>query len=366
MINKLIVSLLLFYLAILPSQSVADDYIVEEVAQLPGIPWGMTFIDDHKIIVTLREGKVFLLNLKQINPIEVSGLVSIEASGQGGLLDVAIGPNYPTEGWIYFTYSKLTDPGFVTTLARAQLENDSLVNWQDLLISHSASEWSRHFGSRIAFDDQGHVYFGIGDRGVRGYSQDRRNHAGSIMRLTLNGEVPDDNPFIAQKHWLDEIWSYGHRNPQGLVFDHKNKVLWSIEHGPRGGDEINLIKKGLNYGWPVVSHGKEYYLPLAVGEGTEKPGIEPPRKVYIPSIAPGSLMLYDGKAFPQWRGNLFAGSMKLLHLNRVEVSADNRITAEHRLLKDLNERIRALAQSPEGWIYFSTDSGKIMRLRPQT
>jgi glucose/arabinose dehydrogenase len=185
------------------------------------------------------------------------------------------------------------------------------------------------------------------------------------MRLRLDGSIPDDNPFLSRDNALPEIWSYGHRNPQGLLYDNNTGNLWSIEHGPRGGDEINLVVKGANYGWPVISYGKEYWGPVSIGEGTEKPGMEQPVKVYIPSIAPGSLLLYSATAFPQWQGNLFSGALKLRHLNRVSISVDNKAIAEERLLGDLNERIRALAQSPEGWIYFSTDSGKIIRMRPR-
>ena len=250
-------------------------------------------------------------------------------------------------------------------MARARIKNGSLVNWQDLLVSDSATGTGRHFGSRIAFDNQGHVFFGIGDRGERDNAQDLSNHAGSIIRLNLDGTVPDDNPFVNQQDKRDEIWSYGHRNPQGLVFDPQKKNLWSIEHGPRGGDEINLIKKGNNYGWPVVSHGKEYWGPISVGEGTEKPGMESPLKVYIPSIAPGSLIYYSAEAFPGWQNSLFSGALKLRHLNRVTVLGDGQLGEEQRLLESLDERIRALKQGPQGWIYFSTDNGKIMRLRPE-
>jgi glucose/arabinose dehydrogenase len=185
------------------------------------------------------------------------------------------------------------------------------------------------------------------------------------MRLRLDGSTPDDNPFLNNPDVLPEIWSYGHRNPQGLLYDTNKGKLWSIEHGPRGGDEINLVKKGRNYGWPVISYGKEYWGPVSVGEGTQKSGMEQPVKVYIPSIAPGSLLLYSAKAFPQWRGDLFSGALKLRHLNRVSISSDNKAMNEERLLEDLNERIRALTVSAEGWIYFSTDSGKIMRMRPR-
>ena len=346
------------------TQACAEGFRVEKVAQLPGVPWGIDFINDDTLIVTIRSGSVFLLDLADSRPSELSGLQEIAAEGQGGLLDVAVGPDYASAGWVYFTYSKPTAEGNVTTLARAQLENKRLVKWQDLLVSDSATGTGRHFGSRIAFDNQGHVFFGIGDRGERDNAQNLTNHAGSILRLTLDGKVPSDNPFVNQKDKRAEIWSYGHRNPQGLIFDQQKKNLWSIEHGPRGGDEINLIKKGHNYGWPVVSHGKEYWGPISVGEGTEKPGMESPRKVYIPSIAPGSLIYYSGEAFPEWRNSLFSGALKLRHLNRVPILKDEQLAEEERLLGELNERIRALKQGPQGWIYFSTDSGRIMRLRP--
>ncbi|MCP4494238.1 MAG: PQQ-dependent sugar dehydrogenase [Gammaproteobacteria bacterium] len=359
--HKTLINTLLACLWFVSSQLKATDFQTELVTQLRGIPWGMAFVEQEKILITLRSGSVVLLDLAQANTTQLHGLPEIEVDGQGGLLDVAIGPNYITEGWVYFTYVKAA----ATTLARAKIEGNRLTNWEDLLISDSATDTSRHFGSRIAFDDDGHVFFSIGDRGVRPNAQDLTNHAGSILRLTLDGGIPADNPFVGQPDKRDEIWSYGHRNPQGLLFDNKTKLLWSIEHGPRGGDEINLIKKGANYGWPVVSHGKEYWGPISVGEGTEKPGMEPPRKVYIPSIAPGSLLLYSGDAFPAWRGNLFAGALKLQHLNRVTISEDNKVIAEQRLLEGLDERIRAMTQSPEGWIYLSTDSGKIIRLSPE-
>ncbi|MCP4431911.1 MAG: PQQ-dependent sugar dehydrogenase [Gammaproteobacteria bacterium] len=351
-------------LFLLAKPSAAVEFEIDEVAQLPGIPWGMDFYDDSTLIVTIRSGSAYLLDLDHNQTSRLSGLPDIAADGQGGLLDVAIDPKYHSQGWIYFTYSKPAASGNVTTLARAKISNTSLIEWQDLLVADSASATGRHFGSRIAFDGQGHVFFSIGDRGVRENAQNLNNHAGCILRLTLDGKIPFDNPFVNQKNKKDEIWSYGHRNPQGLIFDQKSQKLWSIEHGPRGGDEINLIKKGLNYGWPIVSHGKEYWGPVSVGEGTEKPGMEPPKKVYIPSIAPGSLMLYTGEAFPEWQNSLFAGALKLRHINHVPILENNQLDKEERLLENSNERIRALRQGPQGRIYFSTDSGKIMRLSP--
>ena len=341
------------------------DFKLELVAQGLGVPWGMSFLNDQELVFTEREGSVKILNLDSLVITSMEGAAEVDAGGQGGMLDVARGPEYTASGWLYFTYSKANISGAVTTLARARRTGFQLSDWQDLLVSASATSTYRHFGSRIAFDQQGHVFFGIGDRGERGNAQTLSNHAGTILRLRLDGSVPDDNPFLFQQNVLPEIWSYGHRNPQGLLFDSSSGKLWSIEHGPRGGDEINLVQKGANYGWPVISYGKEYWGPISIGEGTEKAGMEQPIKIYIPSIAPGSLMLYSATAFPQWQGSLFSGALKLRHLNRVSISADNKAVAEERLLGDLNERIRALAQSPEGWIYFSTDSGKIMRMRPR-
>jgi len=240
-----------------------------------------------------------------------------------------------------------------------------LSQWQDLLVTRSASRTGRHFGSRIAFDSQGHVFFGIGDRGERDNGQDLNTHAATIIRLNLDGSIPKDNPFAGQAGKLAEIWSYGHRNPQGMAFDIDTKRLWAIEHGPRGGDELNLIEKGKNYGWPVISYGKEYWGPISVGEGTHKAGMEQPIKYYVPSIAPSSLLLYKGDAFPKWRGNLFAGALVLTHLNRIIIDVKGTATGEERLLEALNERIRNVIADEQGRLIIATDSGKILRIEPK-
>jgi len=295
--------------------------------------------------------------------IYLQGLPKIKVIGQGGMLDVAAPHNFKPGGWIYFTYVKDQNGDGVTVLARAKLKLNRLNNWQDLLISKSATDTGRHFGSRIAFKNE-HVFFTIGDRGVRPNGQDLSNHAASVLRLKRNGDIPKNNPFIKNTNVLPEIWSYGHRNPQGIAYDEKTNRLWLIEHGPRGGDEINLVLPGRNYGWPVISYGKEYWGPFAVGEGTERKGMEQPIKQYTPSIAPGSLLVYSGKAFPNWQGNLFSGALKLRHINRVTLNKEAKAIGEERLLTNLDERIRALVEAPNGWIYFSADSGKIYRIRP--
>ena len=339
---------------------------VEQIADGFGVPWGMVFLSTNKVLITERSGSVFILNLNNSKKTKLKNTPDVLYDGQGGMLDVAIPPDYRTSKWIYFTYVKKVDNEGVTVLARANLDINKFQfnNWQELLVSDSGTDESYHFGSRIAFDDRGYVYFGIGDRGERPNAQNLTNHAGTIMRLNLDGSIPADNPFINKKGALPEIWSYGHRNPQGLAYDFKHKRLWEIEHGPRGGDEINLIVAGVNYGWPVISYGKEYWGPIAVGEGTHRKGMQQPVKVYVPSIAPGSLIMYSGDAFSKWKGNLFSGALKLRHINRIVLDNKGQAIKEERLLESLDERIRALAQSPEGWIYFTTDSGKIYRLSP--
>ncbi len=338
---------------------------LEQVADGFSIPWGLSFTSENKLLVTERSGAVKLLNIGNGQVRLLKNTATVLAQGQGGLLDVAVSPNYKNDGWIYFTYVKDVDIDSegATVLARAKLVDDTFNSWQELLVTKSATTKSRHFGSRIAFDTNGHVFFGVGDRGVRDNAQNMTNHAGSIMRLNLDGSVPIDNPYSKNKKFLPEVWSVGHRNPQGLAFDKSTDRLWEIEHGPRGGDEINLIHAGVNYGWPVISYGKEYWGPIAVGEGTHRDDMAQPIQIYTPSIAPGSILFYSGKALPEWQGNLFSGALKLRHINRIVLSKQGKVIKEERLFEDLDERIRALSQSPQGWIYFSTDSGKIFRLR---
>lgn len=345
-------------------QDKANNFDIEEVVNGLGVIWGMAFLNNDEIIFTQRNGKAGLVNPKQNKLTWLKNPPSVYHSGQAGLLDVAIPDDYAQTGWIYFTYSKQIGDKSATTLARAKLKKDKLHHWQDILVSQSSGTTNYHYGSRITFDEQGHVFFSIGDRGHRPNAQNLLNHAGSILRLNRDGSVPGDNPYINDNNILSEIWSYGHRNPQGLFYDKNTHRLWSIEHGPRGGDEINLILSGKNYGWPIISYGKEYWGPIAVGESTHKKGMEQPVKYYVPSIAPGSLMLYSGKAFPQWQGNLFAGALKLKHLNRIIINKNSKAVGEERLLKSLDERIRCVIESPEGWIYLSTDSGKILRIKP--
>jgi glucose/arabinose dehydrogenase len=345
-------------------QSETVTFVLEKVTDGLGIPWGLAFISDTRLLITEREGTIKLLDTQSKSLAPVQGAPGVLAEGQAGLLDVAVPPDFTPGDWIYFTFVRNRNGEGATVLARAKLTSNKLVQWQDLLETRSTTDSGRHFGSRIAFDEKGYVYFGVGDRGERPTAQDLTNHAGSVMRLFRDGRVPQDNPFNQRSDVLPEIWSFGHRNPQGMAYDYTHKRLWLNEHGPRGGDEINRVLPGRNYGWPVISYGKEYWGPVAVGEGTQREGMEQPVKQYTPSIAPGSLLLYTGNSFPAWRGNLFSGALKLRHLNRVTLSADGKAIGEERLLPELDERIRALTQSPRGWLYFSTDSGKIFAMKP--
>ncbi|ADT87285.1 hypothetical glucose dehydrogenase [Vibrio furnissii NCTC 11218] len=325
------------------------------------VPWGMSFVSNDQLLVTERNGDIVLVDLKTQTKTALLHVASVAANGQGGLLDVALSPHDPTV--FYFTYSKQHDSGVDTTLAMASWDGKTVTAWRDVLITVSNSTTTRHFGSRIAFDAT-HLYFTIGDRGMRPNGQDRRTHAGSVLRLNLDGTTPDDNPFAGNPNAQAQIWSYGHRNPQGLYYDAPSQTLWEIEHGPRGGDEINLIRKGANYGWATTSYGKEYWGPVSVGDSEEADGIDSPRKVYIPSIAPSGLLLYRGQRYPQLNGKLLTGALKLTHINVITLDDNQSAIEETRLLESLNERIRDIRRSPDDWIYFSTDSGNIYRLKP--
>ena len=334
---------------------------IQKVSQFNGIPWAVSLLTDQKAIVSIKHGNAYQVNLRNGQKEALSGLPEIDNRGQGGLLDVAKSPNFEQDSFLYFTYSKPSSEGTKTTLARAKLVSNTLGNWQDLFISDMTSLNNIHYGSRIAFDDKGHVFLSIGDGGIRENAQDLTNHAGSIIRLNLDGSIPADNPFVRHANIKSEIWSYGHRNPQGLFYDNSTQTLWSNEHGPKGGDEINLIRPGANYGWPIVSYGKEYSNSASIGEGTQKEGIDNPAKVFIPSIAPSSLLRYQGMLFSNWNGDFLSTALALRHLNKVKIEANGEAT-ETRYLEDLNERLRSIAEDSTGALYIGTDSGKLLKV----
>lgn len=344
-------------------KSEKHQFYLEEMAILPRIVWGFDWLKRNKIIFTIRDGKIGILNLKTKKYRFIKNIPTIYASGQGGMLDVRVHPDYPRKPWIYLSYSKKQGQKASTVLARTKLKNSTFTKFQELLVADAFTNTDRHFGSRVVFDNKGYLYWSIGDRGHRPNGQNLKTHAGSILRLHTDGRVPSDNPFVPNKQAKAEIWSYGHRNPQGLHYDLENQRLWAVEHGPRGGDEINLIFPGKNYGWPTISYGKEYWGSQQVGEGTKKKGMVQPKKYYTPSIAPSGMLLYQGKKFPKWQGNLLIGALALRHLNRLVVK-NAEIVHEERLLEDFAERIRDVRQGPEGYPWISTDTGKILRIRP--
>ncbi|MBX2847579.1 MAG: PQQ-dependent sugar dehydrogenase [Acidiferrobacterales bacterium] len=341
---------------------------VELIASDLAVPWGMTFLDNQRLLVTEKAGTVKIVDIASGNAKEVSGVPTIEIIGQGGLMDVALSPNFASNSELYFTYAKPietddTDESvYATSLAVATLNGYELKNWRDIFVSNVQNTNRQHFGSRIAFDENGYVFFTHGDRGERDNAQDLSNHSGTVLRLHLDGRIPQDNPFVDTPNAQPEIWSFGHRNPQGIFYDFENKRLWTNEHGPKGGDEINLIEKGGNYGWPILSYGAEYFSGEPVGESTEREGYVQPIKYYDPSIAPSSLIVYSGSDFPQWQGRLLSGALVLRHLNVVELDAAGNEVNEFRHLKDLLKRIRNVKQSPSGEIYVATDSGDIYKL----
>ena len=339
-------------------------YQVEEIASGFSIPWAMDFIDHENLIVTERLGNIGITNIKTGEYQFLKKINQVFVKRECGLHDIKFSPNYADDKLVYFTYAKDINGAGYTSLAKARLIDHELHEIADIFIStHPATDDGRHCGSRIAFDNNGHLFMSIGDRGARDEAQNTLSHAGSIIRLNLDGSVPDDNPFKANSEFLPEIWSYGHRNPQGLFYDEESQRLWSNEHGPKGGDEINIIRSGLNYGWPIITHGKEYFGPK-IGEGAEKEGLEQPLKIWNPSIAPSSLLLYTGSAFADWHGNLFSTSLVQQHLNRLVVDSTGRIIFEERLLEDLNERFRAIIEDGNGNIIVSTDNGRILKVSP--
>lgn len=344
-----------------PSTAAMAQYKLEKIASGYQIPWAMEFVDSAHAVVTEKNGHISLLDVTKGEKTSLHRVHNVVDSGQGGLLDVAVSPRSRQQ--LYFTFSKKADTGTTVVLASAQLNSKTLTEWRELFVADAISTTGRHFGSRITFDDQNQLYFSIGDRGVREYGQDTSNHAATILRLTVDGKIPNDNPFIDDSEVKKEIWSFGHRNPQGLFFDGKTQQLWSVEHGPRGGDEINLIKAGKNYGWATVSHGKEYWGPVRVGEAESLPGIEAPSLVYTPSIAPSSLVLYRGERYPSLNGKLLIGALKLTHINVVSIN-NGQLEETERLFESLNERIRDIAISPDDYLYFTTDNGNIYRVLP--
>ncbi len=329
-------------------------------------PWSVAFLPNGRYLITERAGRLRLVENGKLLAQPVAGLPEIAAVGQGGLLDVVLHPDYAHNGWLYFSYAKPVKGGQVTAVMRAKLKNMQLLDQQPIFQMNKASDSGRHFGSRLAFDKQGMLFISVGERGEREWAQDLSNHAGSIIRLHDDGRIPADNPFIHQTGAQPEIYSYGHRNPQGMVLHPESGDIWIHEHGPKGGDEINRIQAGNNYGWPVISYGRNYGWGTKIGEGTHKAGMEQPLHQWTPSIAPSGMTFYTGERYPEWQGKLLVGSLKFHYLSLLSVEGEN-IGNEQLLFKRDFGRIRDVRQGPEGYLYLLTDeaNGQLIRLVPR-
>lgn len=357
--------ILLFLCALAPTLHATGGF--KAVTLVNGLkhPWGMAFLPDGRILVTERPGRLRVIENGQLQPQPIIGLPAIAPRGQGGLLDVVLHPDYKGNGWIYLSYSAAGNGGIGTEVGRGRLQGNQFVDWQSIFRLLPKSGTGHHFGSRIAFDNAGYLYITVGDRGERKRAQRLDDHAGSVIRLHDDGRIPKVNPFIGKTGSHGEIYSYGHRNPQGATIHPVSGKLWIHEHGPQGGDEINIINPGNNYGWPVVSYGKEYVSGISIGEGSHKPGITQPIYYWTPSIAPSGMAFYNGDKFPQWQGNLFVGSLKFQLLVRLEMDGE-KVLSEERLLKGKLGRIRDVRNAPDGFIYLLTDAsnGLLVRLEP--
>lgn len=326
-------------------------------------PWSMVFLPDDEILVSERAGQLRRIVKGELLSAPVTGLPDIAQQGQGGLMGLAVHPQFAQNHWLYFAYAAGNGAGYSTHLARGRYKQGALSEVQVLFAATPKVSGGNHFGGRVLFDREGYVYLSLGDRGNRELAQQTENHAGALIRLHDDGRVPQDNPFVKQAGAMPEIYSYGHRNMQGLALNPFNGHIWSHEHGPKGGDELNLHKKGANYGWPVISYGDEYWGG-SVGEGlTEKAGMEQPLYYWVPSIAPSGMAFYTGDRYPDWKGNLFVGSLKFRTLVRLSLEG-NKVVSEERLLKGEIGRIRDVQQAPDGYLYLLTDEsdGGLYRL----
>ncbi|WP_163832923.1 PQQ-dependent sugar dehydrogenase [Spartinivicinus ruber] len=325
-------------------------------------PWGMAFITPAELLITEKGGAVKYIQLNN----QVSKTIAtlpVAQVGQGGLLDIALHPDFKQNRWVYLTYSKAVEGGYTTTLARGIFKKTQLKQIRELLVTSAISRAGRHFGSRIVFDQQGYLYMTIGDRGDRHNSQRLNTHAGKVLRLTAEGKPAKNNPFVKKPNALPEIYSYGHRNPQGMVFDLQTQQLWLHEHGPQGGDEINLVEAGVNYGWPVITYGREYSGDV-ITDKTHDPKMAQPHWYWVPSIAPSGMTLYRGKPFKSWQGDFLVGALKDRLLARVSLTDVQKGTEQR---YDFHKRIRAVTEGPDGLVYLLTDQspGELLRLRPK-
>lgn len=329
-------------------------------------PWGMAFLPDGDMLITDRSGTLY--RLTEDRSLEaVNGVPEVLAEGQGGLLDVALHPDFQNNQWIYLSYSKPKieeeDTLATTAITRAKLEGNTLTEQKLIFEALPYATTRHHYGSRLVFDNDGYLFFSVGDRGNHNENpQNLDNHCGKIHRIKDDGSIPQDNPFVDQQGALPTIYSYGHRNPQGMAMHPSTGVIWAHEHGPRGGDEVNIIQEAKNYGWPVISYGINYDGTTLTHE-TKKEGMEQPILYWVPSIAPSGMAFVTGNRYKGWKGNLLAGSLRFKYLNRCKVEG-NKIIEEEILMKNIG-RVRNVEMAPDGYIYVAVEEpGAVYRLVP--
>jgi glucose/arabinose dehydrogenase len=353
-----------------PNQSAHAQSAVtaETVASGLSYPWSVAFLPDGGYLVTERDGVLKVVHEDGRQDV-VAGTPEVFAQGQGGLLDVVLSPSFDADQTVYLTFSQGSPEGAGTSLFKATLDGSNgsgytLVEGDTIFAGNNKAFGGRHFGSRLAFDGDGNIYMTLGDRGDGPRSQDTSDHTGSVLRLTPDGDPAPGNPFLDNPAYQPEIWSIGHRNPQSAAVHPETGALWTVEHGARGGDEINIPEAGKNYGWPVISYGR-HYSGGKIGEGTEKAGMEQPIFYWDPSIAPSGMAFVTSDKYPDWSGDLLVGALRGQHLAKLTLNGED-VVSQEQLLSDLRERIRDVRQGPDGFIYVLTDSddGKLIRLRP--
>jgi glucose/arabinose dehydrogenase len=327
-------------------------------------PWGMAFLPDGRLLITERPGRLRVFANGRLERAPVGGLPKVYARGQGGLLDVCLHPDFARNARLYLTYSGEGEGGAATVLARAEFRNNALVGVQPIFEALPRTSGGLHFGSRVVFDRAGLLYVTCGERYQMQRAQNLADLGGKVVRLRDDGTVPPDNPFVGREGARPEIFTYGHRNPQGMAMHPGTGRIWLVEHGPRGGDELNLLKAGANYGWPRATHGIDY-SGSTISPNKSLPGMEDPVRVWVPSISPSGLAFYTGDRFPGWKGSVFTGALSDNALIRIELDGD-RYVGEERLLVDLLPYIRDVRQGPDGLLYVvtHTDSGGLYRLEP--
>lgn len=324
-------------------------------------PWSMAFLPDGRILVTEKNGKLRMIENGKLLPQPVAGTPKVVDSGQGGLLDIALHPQYEKNGWLYLSYSARGKDGVGTEVMRAKLQGMRLTDSEVIFSQTPKISGGYHFGSRIVFDRAGYMYITMGDRGDKDRAQKPDQHMGKVVRLHEDGRIPSDNPFAGKRAALPEIYSLGHRNVQGAAVHPASGKIWTHEHGPQGGDEINILAPATNYGWPVITYGVNYFTGTKIGEGTHKTGMAQPLYKWVPSIAPSGMTFYSGDAYPGWKNSLFIGSLKFQMLVRLTLDED-KVTKEERLLQGIG-RVRDVRQGPDGLLYLLADN-KLLQLQP--